>query len=275
MSSMAGQNKAKLNPLVTELGDGWLAPSAWLAARGYSRSLVGYYVQRGWLRSPARAVFVRAGGKPSWQTVVFSLQRLVEVSLHVGGRHALSIQGQDHYLRRGAATVTLFGPAKLPRWVHQLGLPETFTATPDAKLALPPFTKDLLADPVKLQDIGLTQLPGDRPDCPLVVSLPERAILELLLGVPHAASTAEADAILQGLTRLRPSLVSALLRQCASVKVKRLFLALAERHDHAWFAHLDMTGVELGTGKRVLRAGERVHPKYLISLPRDLDEQLG
>ncbi len=272
---MAGQNQRKLNNLLAALGDGWLAPSGWLLARGYTRSLLGHYVQRGWLQSPARGVFHRAGSKPTWQTVVFSLQRLAGLPLHLGGRHALTLQGQDHYLRMGPAPVTLYGRTRLPGWVNQLGLPEAFTVIPDAKLGLAALTPDLLADQEALREAGLELMPGDRPDTSLATALPERAILELLLGVPQIASTVEADAILQGMSRLRPPLMSVLLQCCASVKVKRLFLALAERHGHAWFAHLDLAGVDLGAGKRVLRAGERLHPKYGISLPKDLDEQLG
>ena len=206
---------------------------------------------------------------------MYSLQRLAALPLHVGGRLALGLQGEDHYLSMQPAAVTLYGPATLPSWVRQLDLPETFAAWPDARLGLSSLSSNLLDDPDRLRQAGLSELPGDRPDCPLVISLTERAILELLLGVPQASSTAEADAILQGLSRLRPDLMSSLLQQCASVKVKRLFLALAERHDHAWFAHLDLSGVDLGTGKRMLRPGERMHPTYQISLPRDLDEQLG
>lgn len=275
MSTMAGHNSSKLNSLLAKLGDGWLAPSAWLAARGYSRGLLGQYVQRGWLVSPARGVFYRPGAGPSWQTVVFSLQRLAGLPLHVGGRHALQLHGQDHYLRMGPAVVTLFGNARLPAWVNGLGLTETFTVRPDAALGLGPLAPGQLDDREALLALGLETLPGDRPDCPMVTSLPERAILELLYDAPHSASVAEADAVLQGMSRLRPALVSQLLRRCTHVKVKRLFLALAERHGHAWFDHLDLEGVDLGTGKRQLRVGERMHPKYLISLPKDLDEQLG
>lgn len=275
MSNMAGQTISKLNSLLSQLRDGWLVPSAWLGSRGYPRSLLGYYVQHGWLDSPARGVFHRAGSKPTWQTVVYSLQHLCGLPLHVGGRHALSIQGQDHYLPMGPATVTLCGPARPPGWVNQIGLPETFVLQPDAKLGLPPLTALMLGDRDGLRSVGLDLLLGDRPDCPMVVAMPERAMLELLLDVPHAATTAQADAIMQGMARLRPALVSKLLQLCTSVKVKRLFLALAERHGHAWFAHLDLEGVDLGVGKRQLRVGERMHPKYLISLPRDLDEQLG
>ncbi len=275
MSNMTGRSETKLNSLLAELSDGWLAPSPWLAKRGYSRSLLGHYVQHGWLTSPARGVFVRAGSQPSWQTVVFSLQRLAGVPVHVGGRQALALHGHDHYLQMGPATVTLYGPAPLPAWVNRLGLRETFVVVSDRKLGLAPATPELAGTTDDLREAGLDAMPGDRPEAPLVVSLPERAILELLLLVPHAASTAEADATLQGLSRLRPGLMSALLRRCTSVKVKRLFLALAERHGHAWFPHLQLEGVDLGTGKRVLVSGERLHPKWRISLPKDLDEQLG
>ena len=272
---MAGHKPAKLQSLLATLGDGWLAPASWLKAHGYSRSLLGHYVQRGWLRSPAHGVFHRSGSTPSWQTVVFSLQQLARLPLHVGGRRAFTLHGQDHYLRMGADTVTLFGAVRLPAWVNQLGLAETFTVVSDTKLGLDALTPDLLAHPERLREAGMDLVPGDRPHSPLVAALPERAMLELLLGVPHAASVAEADAILQGLSRLRPALMSALLRQCTSVKVKRLFLALAERHQHAWFAHLDLDDVDLGAGARMLRPGERLHPKWRISLPKDLDEQLG
>lgn len=271
---MARQNRKKLNPLLSQLGDGWLAPSAWLEEQGYDRRLLGYYVKQGWLVSPAHGVFHRAGSTPSWQTVVFSLQHLARLPLHVGGAHAISVQGMDHYLRMGAARVTLYGPARLPAWVNALGLREAFVLRPDAKLGFVALSSKLLDASKAQREVGLETLPGDRPSCPMVVSMPERAIFELLLDVPAKASAAGADAILQGMMRLRPALVSRLLRDCASVKVKRLFLALAERHNHAWFKHLDLTGVDLGTGNRVLGKGGTMHPKYHISLPRDLDEQL-
>jgi hypothetical protein len=76
---------------------------------------------------------------------------------------------------------------------------------------------------------------------------------------------------MQGLANLRPQRVMGLLKACASVKVKRLFLALAERHGHAWFKHLDEKSLDLGSGKRMLVPGGKLHPKYLLTLPADLD----
>jgi hypothetical protein len=52
---------------------------------------------------------------------------------------------------------------------------------------------------------------------------------------------------------------------------QRLFLALAERHAHAWFKHLHSSKLDLGRGKRMLVPGGKLHPKYLVTLPADLD----
>lgn len=62
-------------------------------------------------------------------------------------------------------------------------------------------------------------------------------------------------------------MVQSLLEACASVKMNRLFLHLAEKHAHPWFKQLDLTKVSLGSGKRVLFTGGRLDPKYLITVP--------
>lgn len=111
-------------------------------------------------------------------------------------------------------------------------------------------------------------------DSALVCSTPERAMLELCDGVSDAALVYEADALMQAMTTLRPQRIGLMLRHCRSIKAKRLFLALAERHKHAWLSHVPLDGVELGRGKRALVPGGRLHPTYQITLPGDLDEHL-
>lgn len=98
--------------------------------------------------------------------------------------------------------------------------------------------------------------------------------MEMLSEVSKVESIYEADAIMQSLVHLRPVVVSSLLARCTSIKVKRLFLALASRHDLPWLRHIEVDGVDLGSGKRVLVPGGRLHPKYQITLPSDLDEFL-
>jgi hypothetical protein len=99
-------------------------------------------------------------------------------------------------------------------------------------------------------------------------------MLELCDGVSDAALVYEADALMQAMTTLRPQRVGLMLRRCHSIKAKRLFLALAERHKHAWLSHVPLERVELGRGKRALVPGGRLHPTYQITLPGDLDEHL-
>jgi hypothetical protein len=91
--------------------------------------------------------------------------------------------------------------------------------------------------------------------------------MEVLYGVPQVDSYEEARLLTEGLTTLRPRLVQALLEHCASVKVKRLFMFLAENCKHAWAGKVDLSKVDFGSGKRVLIKGGRFDPKYQITVP--------
>ena len=93
-------------------------------------------------------------------------------------------------------------------------------------------------------------------------------IFEFLQALKLSASAYEhANLVFEGLGTLRADVVQSLLEQCASVKIKRLFLHFAEKHNHAWFKVLNLSKVSLGSGKRALIAGGRLDPKYLITVP--------
>lgn len=272
---MSDQKPTKLNQLLGKMGDTTLLTSRWLREQGYAGNLVARYVSSGWLVSPARGVYQRKGGVLRWDGVVNTLQLLEELPVHVGGRFALNWYGHEHFLRLGEpATVTLYGATRLPGWVKKLPLAEKFDFRGSG-----PFDpiEGVLAETGEeaLQAHGLQRFSTDSATMHVVMAMPERAILELCDEPPCAPLVYEVDAILQGLTSLRPGLLGVLLRRCNSVKAKRLFLALAQRQRHAWFSHLDVDGVELGSGKRALVPGGRLHPTYQITLPSDLDEQLG
>lgn len=271
---MGDLNDGKLNRLLAGLSDTELVSSRWLRAHGYSSSLVARYVASGWLTSPARGVYMRKGGRLQWEGVVWTLQCAEGLSLHIGGRFALAWQGYEHYLRLGeAAVITLYGPDRLPGWVGKLPLAEHVEYCGKGPFDLPvlPFTDEVTDQ--ALLDQGLDR--HEAMSGGVVCSTPERAMLELCDEASDASLIYEADALMQGMATLRPQRVGMLLRHCRSIKAKRLFLALAERHGHAWFSHLALDGVNLGRGKRSLVAGGRLHPTYQITLPGDLDEQLG
>jgi predicted nucleotidyltransferase len=106
----------------------------------------------------------------------------------------------------------------------------------------------------------------------VTISAPERAIMEVLYLVPAQESFEEAALLMEGLTTLRPRLVQSLLEQCRSVKVKRLFMFLAEACNHAWVKKLDLSKVNFGKGKRMIVKGGRFDPKYNLYVPRHDDQ---
>ena len=110
-------------------------------------------------------------------------------------------------------------------------------------------------------------------DWPLILSTPERAILELLDEVPQRETFDQADALFQGLTTLSPRRLNQLLVDCRSVKIKRLFLWFAERHRHSWVAALDRDNIDLGAGKRMLVRGGKLDRKFLITVPENLTHE--
>src|SRR5206468_5699822 len=101
-------------------------------------------------------------------------------------------------------------------------------------------------------------------DWPLVTSSLERAILELLDEVPERETFHQADMLFEGLPNLSPRKLQPLLPACRSVKVKRLFLWFAERHQPPWLNALDRSGIDLGRGKRMLVKGGKLDQKFNI-----------
>jgi hypothetical protein len=272
---MSESKKSKLNQLLEALGDTTLVSSRWLRAHGYPGNLVARYMASGWLQSPTRGVYLRKGGKPTWEGLLHTLQVMERLPVHAGGRFALAHQGHEHFLRLGeSATVTLYGPRKLPAWAGRLPLRERVRACGRGPFDWPALALGADTPDATLNAQGLVRVTDDTRAAGVVFSTPERAMLELCDETPDSPLVHEANALMQGLATLRPELVSTLLRRCASVKAKRLFLALADRTRHAWLAHVNLQSVDLGRGKRVLVRGGRLNAKYQITLPADLDEQL-
>ncbi len=274
--------KSKLNSLQRLLPEGLLAPTSWLEARGYSRSLIAAYARRGWLESPMRGVYRRPGSLLDWKHIVATLQQQTLDPLapipHVGGLTALQHRGKAHYVPGQAQPVLLYGPMALPAWARTTLLAEKPIMRPDAMFATlrvhrgqggslvdargAPLGEDALAER------GLMEVALGRDEWRFLYATEERAMLEMANDVPRRETLDHADLVMQGLAGLRPSRVTALLAACSSVKGKRLFLALAERHRHAWLERLEWSAFNWGTGKRQLFAGEPMHPKYQISWPK-------
>lgn len=262
---MAAQNGGKLNRLEKTLPQGLLVDAAWMERHGYSTSLRSQYVSAGWLVQPVRGTFKRPLGDLSWQKVVVSLQKLLGSDLVVGGRTALEAQGFSHYLSSsGPSTIHLYGTKSAPGWLGKLPLKEEFRVHRSQIL----FGTSASADGSNARTVR--EAPGPA-EWFLTVSTPERALLELLDELPRHESFHQVDMLVEGLRSLSPRRLQALLNDCKSIKVKRLFFWFAERHQHAWLKQIDQTTVNLGTGKRMLVKGGRLDPKYLITVPEDFN----
>lgn len=276
---MSVQTRGKVNRLHDLLGEGLLAPTGWLEEQGYSRGLLAKYVASGWLTSPARGVFRRPGPPLKWQHAVVSLQHLVGLPVHVGGLTALELHGKGHFVHLGdRQTVHLYSNRALPSWVFKLPLDDRFVAHrrtlfgEDERHATATLNMHEAERTAAPSSVGLTQIPWGSYDWPLTYSTVERAYLELLDDATGADAVVYANLIMQGLTTLSPQRLKALLAACRSVKVKRLFFALAEGKNHQWLTEVDPQAFDLGKGKRQLVAGGKLHPKYLITLPEDLGD---
>ena len=75
---------------------------------------------------------------------------------------------------------------------------------------------------------------------------------------------------MEGLNNLRPDLVQNLLENCSSIKVKRLFLYLAEKASHGWVQHIKLDKIDLGSGKRSIVKNGVYNSKYKITVPTEL-----
>jgi hypothetical protein len=261
------QSESKLNQIGQLLPEGLLVDSAWLTRHGFYGSLRTHYVATGWLEQPARRVYRRPRGELTWQQVVVSLQGLLACPLAVGGRTALELQGYAHYLSQEVRPIHLYGPERPPSWLEKLPLPERFCYHNSARL----FSQ--LGFPSSFQGRKLpadfTSLPWGPWEWRLVLSAPERALLEMLNELPEHESFEQTDRLMEGLANLRPRLLQTLLEACSSVKVKRLFFFFADHHHHAWLNRLDKDSIDLGTGKRMLVRGGKLDPVYQITVPEE------
>ncbi|WP_029279228.1 type IV toxin-antitoxin system AbiEi family antitoxin [Pedobacter borealis] len=252
---MSTENHSKINYLLQSQPYGTVFLSSWLAMEGYSPDLQKRYRNSGWLESVGTGAMKRFGDAVTVDGAIFALQNQLKLSVHIGAKSALARLGKSHYLEMGDSELLLFGSAdeKLPKWFfdYNWGVKIKYNAS------------GFLPDNLAIEEIEVKNLT-------VKISSPIRAIFECLYLAPQEQSLMECYELLEGMGNIRPATVQELLETCSSVKVKRLFLFMAESAGHSWLKHVDMKKVNLGSGKRSIVPQGIYVPKYQITVPKEL-----
>ena len=106
----------------------------------------------------------------------------------------------------------------------------------------------------------------------LLVSSPEQAFMECLLLSPAHYSYMDLYYIMEQLTSLRAYIVQTLLETVKNLRVKRMFLYMAEKAGHYWYDMLEMDKIDIGTSKLQLLDNGTYISKYKITIPKELNE---
>jgi hypothetical protein len=254
---MNTSNESKINQLLRSVPAGTVLLSSWMKTNGYSLDLQRRYRNSNWFESLGNGAMIRKGDSVSYEGALFALQKQANLSIHIGGRSALNMLGKAHFLELSSQRVFLFGPTNenLPVWFRDKywGVELMYTKS------------DFLP-----KDVGLTEY--EIRNFSIRISNPARALMECLYLAPKKQSLLECNEIMESLTTLVPSTVQLLLESCTSVKVKRLFLYLAEKSGHAWTRHINLEKIDLGSGKRSIIAGGAYNVKYQITVNKELEE---
>ena len=263
---------ARLPQLLTHLPEDIPVPASWLHNLGISSALIQKYLASGYLQAWPGQAYFRLGSGVGAVGVLYSLQALGHVGW-LGGLSALEQQGYAHQLPV-LEQFAVYHHARLPRWATAPTLTPQYSTLFDSPTKLEGWTMptslrpEVQVLPPVASQLGMVALllRSRGPNLPVYSSSPERAILELLDEAPEQGFEG-LDTVFEGLSTLRPSSLIALLRACRSIKVKRLFLYLAQRHAHPWWSALEGRPFELGRGKRQIYRGGMLDRTYQITVP--------
>ena len=254
---MSTEKGTKINQLLHSQPPGVVLQSSWLVRSGYSYELQQRYKKGKWLESIGIGALIRTSDQVGYEGAIYALQQQSGLTIHPGGRTALSLLGKAHYLELAPNRVILFGGKneRLPAWFkkYNWGLKVDYFETTFLQ-----------------SDVGITEI--ELKNFSIKVSNAVRAIMECLFLAPQKQDLVECFELMEGLNNLPPKQVQILLENCHSVKVKRLFLYMAEKAGHSWFKYLDLQNIDLGKGKRSTVKNGLFVEKYEITVPKELKE---
>lgn len=246
----------KINKFLKQWQRGTVGLTSWLTSNGYSSQLLNRYKKSNWIEAIGSGAMKLSGDSISVEGALYALQKQAGSSIHFGGKTALVMLGKSHYLELAHKRVMLFGGATeaLPSWFTKY----------DWDVEVNYFSSSFLPS-----DFGMVE--KEFKNFSIDISGAARAIMECMYLVPKQQDFIECYELMEGLNNLRPNVVQQLLEKCSSVKVKRLFLYMAEKAKHPWLEYLDLENIDLGKGNRSLTQNGVYVSKYKITVPKELE----
>ena len=226
------EQKSKINQLLLSATPKGLLFSEWLKRNGYSDQLIKRYRESGWLEMLSKGVMYRTGDSLSAYAALSCYNRQLGRMFRVAAHSALELFGFNHYVPMGET-------------VADGGTWQTACSGMDTPRCFRQGDKTVFH-----RYLFRTAVHNDceRRSGPAGFT-PEQAFLECLLLTPQQYSYMDLFYMMEQLTTLRPEMLQRLLETTKSLKVKRMFLYMAEKAEHYWFDALDMSKIELGTSK--------------------------
>lgn len=245
---MATKKRKNIKDILKDYPRNTVITAQMMLKQGLSRDLQRYYVTSGWLEPFGRGAYAMLGDTVSLEGALYTLQTELELSVHQGGYSVLNEKyGKTQNIPYGQKTqLFIQGGEKIPSWF----------ATKYGAIYV------LVRTSFLPNDIGFVDY--DAGNFRVRISCAERAMMEMLYLTPKVHTVRETYQVMELLTTVKPAIIQSLLEHCASIKVKRLFLYMAELSGHPWQKRIDVSRVDFGSGAREIEKGGKLDRKYGI-----------
>lgn len=259
-SPWSRQKMLKVNQMLINWKDGDIHGLEWLSSHGVDRKLAHKYCKSGYLEKLSSGVFIKANQVPNQFAVIRYLQEELQLNLHVAGRTSLELQGHAHYLSMGKKNkiyLVSYSSRTFPKWLKEYW---GHFEVSFKKSSLIKEAKKYLTDYQSPEGFNVK------------VSARELAVMELIESSDLSNSLETVENYTESLGTLRSLVLQKILEECQSVKVKRVFLYISEKLSLPYFKKLNLSQLDLGSGKRVVVEGGSFDKKYNITVDRKEEE---
>ena len=246
--------RTKQGQLFLNWGDNEIHTLNWFRQYKISNQLIQKYLRSGLIKRLGGGAYAKSKDKLDWRAAISTIQRELNLPIHIGGRSALDLNGSGQYLNLGEKLVIFLimrEKTRIPIWLKSNDWCAEFRFK----------TSHLFSN-----DIGLEVLKRTKFD--LTISSREQAIMEMIDYLDLGESFETLEEYFEGLVNMRSALVQKLLESCNSIKVKRIFLYMLAHLNFPVVKKLNMNKIDLGSGKRVIVKGGRLDKTFNITVPK-------